>query len=188
MIADSGKLPLPDGEGEEESGPENDTGAGGEERAESGLTVIHDARMTERAVREGWLKGPWDTHQSAASIRRKESGGHELTIHEETLAIVGERLKSPKELVSLVAARTVVAMEGQNQRERQPANGGVTINNNGPAIQVVKRDDWFGNDAHNRTAEGVAAPAPGAAVSGEVQGPGQRPALGENGNGPAGRN
>lgn len=50
-------------------------------------------------------------------------------------------------------------------------------------VTIVEDENWYGNDAHDKAAQGIASSVRSAAESSTVQGSGLRPALGQNGNG-----
>lgn len=98
---------------------------------------------------------------------------------------IEELVEHEKPDVALTAIGRGIDMEKVNQRDDNP---GVSINAPGATLVVVKRDDWYGNRAHDLAAERAAASKASVALPGSVQDGGERSAVGKNGNGTAGHN
>jgi hypothetical protein len=86
------------------------------ERAESGLSSIRDARLTARAYEKGWIKkGRWRTQEPQNKLVEDIKEHGDITLAEEgTIAIRG-LLRSPNDRVKVAALRALVSMERQNQ-------------------------------------------------------------------------
>lgn len=89
------------------------------------------------------------------------------------------------EETAISAINALRGLDGINAKREAAAAGGNqgTQVNVAVGVRVVQRDDFYGNDAHDRDAATIAASANGHAIPGEVQGSSLRPAVGENGNG-----
>ncbi len=99
-----------------ESTPEESTGDEGPARAESGLTQLNDARLETLAVRRGWIKDRWPTHQPKRELINEITGRDDVTLAERTVLAAYELLEG-SERAKGIGARLAVTMEGQNQAD-----------------------------------------------------------------------
>lgn len=97
----------------------DERGSGGRnERAESGLSSIRDARLEAKAIRQGWIKGRWPTRLTEKELEREvESRGDGPTLIERLTLAAHKRAESDDERVSVQAIRAGVGMERQNQSD-----------------------------------------------------------------------
>lgn len=102
--------------------PESDGGAEGGNRAESGLTKLHDARLESLAVRRGWIKGRWPTGVPKGELIEQIKGKGDVTLAERT-ALAAFELLEGSERAKGIGGRIVVAMEKQNQKDDHHADG-----------------------------------------------------------------
>lgn len=65
--------------------------------------------------------------------------------------------------------------------------GNVAVQHSGE-LKIQQREDWYGNNAHDRLAETASASGAGADFASEIQAAGVRQAMGQDGNGTALRN
>ena len=101
---------------------EFDGGAEGGERAASGLTKLHDARLESLAVRRGWIKGRWPTAVPKLELIEQVRARGDLTLAERT-ALAAFELLDGSERAKGIGGRIVVAMEKQNQADEHHADG-----------------------------------------------------------------
>lgn len=102
------------------------TGTGGtggkSERGESGRTSIQDARMTARAIEQGWIPAArWDTHKPKSVLLAEIRERGDLTLVERTTLAVYELLENRDERPKGIGARCAIAMERQNQIDQLAA-------------------------------------------------------------------
>jgi hypothetical protein len=125
-------------------------------------------------MREGWpveehYRGPLVKRQVAIAIDPSVSPGEATKAFNAVLSASRQNLEIVK---------TIAGIE-------KPDAPAVNVN---VGIQIVKRDDFYANDAHNRDAESSGTSANGAAIAGTVQDADLRPKVGQNGNGTHGSN
>ncbi|MCI0361720.1 MAG: hypothetical protein L0211_24815 [Planctomycetaceae bacterium] len=73
-----------------------------------------------------------------------------------------------------------------SQRYQLEHGGSVDVTGN-VTVTVVEDEKWYGNNAHDKAAKGVASSTRSVIEPSEVQGGGMRAAMGQNGHGPDGR-
>ena len=122
--------------------PENtpdSQGVGGEERrGESGLSKIQDARLTARAVRQGWFGNVrWPTHVTKSELVKLFESRGELTAQEKALYTVIQNMDSADPRFQLIAAKTVVSMEKQNQDDEHKQIGDTVEHNHHIDISAI---------------------------------------------------
>lgn len=108
------------------------TGVGGSDRprrrdqrdvetTDAGLTPIHEARLTEMAIRRGWLGQRWPTRETAEEFQARVSKHGMTLIDKAVLAtnklLVGSNGVQPNERAQGIAIRCVLVMESQNQAD-----------------------------------------------------------------------
>jgi hypothetical protein len=90
------------------------SGAEYDRRNASGRSVIQDARLMNRAIREQWIgNGPWPLDATAAQFSETREK-RDLTLMEQTAAAVIHDLDSHDPRIRQIAVRSAVAMRGQN--------------------------------------------------------------------------
>lgn len=136
MIADGTQQPEPDE-------PEHNSRS---KRTDDGLTEIKSARMHERAVRLGWIKGDrWAldaTKEEIEALKKKRK----LTLREKTLLAAHKDIESKDSRVRQITTRNCLAMEAQNQKDEEPeapAPGSTFVVNNGPVTIDARRAELF---------------------------------------------
>lgn len=79
--------------------------------------VREDHRLTNLALRKGWIKEKrWNTEITPDELQKRMAEG-QLTLKERTLLAVMNGVASTDARVSGIAAKNVIAMEGQNLAE-----------------------------------------------------------------------
>ncbi len=135
--------------------------------------VRGDMKLLQMAARRRW---PVSRSQRKKSCQRLET-------------IIDQ---SPDDDVVIAAIRTQGVLDGINARREQAAAAepkvNVTINGGQTGIQIVQREDFYGNAAHLDDAEATVTPSQAVIESGTVQTPSVRPAVGQNGHGTNGSN
>lgn len=110
-------------------------GSGGlHTRGESGRSALQETRMTLRAVREGWLGSRWPTHATPQDFQVVLKDRGELTLKERACLAVFKGLNGGDERINQIAAKTVVAMEAQNQADER---GTTVLGHQGMSIGTV---------------------------------------------------
>ena len=131
--------------------------------------LSQDVRLLKRALRQNW---PISRHKRRRIIARLYEMVDSNEMDAETAIAAANALKG---LDGINARREAAAMVGSG-------NQGTQVNV-AVGVRVVQRDDFYGNDAHDRDAETIDASTNGHAIPGEIQDTGLRPTVGENGNG-----
>lgn len=93
----------------------NQPDAGKSERTQSGRTEIQDARLIRRAVREGWLRGRWETTTPKSEIIERVRQRGDITMNERATLENFRLLESADERTKGIAVGNAIAMERQNQ-------------------------------------------------------------------------
>jgi len=99
--------------------PDDDGGSGGPRnvRADSGLSEMRDARLTERAIRSGWIKSKrWPTGLTLDQFQEKIAGG-QATFLDRALITAQKLMNSQSERANGIGVRSIIAMESQNQSD-----------------------------------------------------------------------
>lgn len=103
---------------------ENEAGGSGgrNARAESGLSEIRDARMTARAIEQGWIGASrWDTHKPKSQLIQEIKERGDVTLAERTTLAVYELLENRDDRPKGIGARCAIAMERMNQIDEHAA-------------------------------------------------------------------
>lgn len=96
---------------------ESDGGSGGKDRAESGLTTIRESRLTELAIRRGWIKGQrWPTDATTTELMAVQRE-RDLTLRERTALAVMTDIAGNDPRIRQIAVKSAIRMEGQNQAD-----------------------------------------------------------------------
>lgn len=87
------------------------------ERADSGLTVREDAKLLERAVRNGWVKGSqrFPTRKSRRELIQEIRERGDMTLIDRTMLTAHALLESKNERAQASIIKAVTSMERQNQ-------------------------------------------------------------------------
>lgn len=102
---------------EDQDSPDATDGMSG--RIESGLTQIHDARLTRMAIKRGWLRGQrWATDTTIAELQAIKRE-RDLTLRERALLAVLSDIAGSDARVRQIAVKAVLLMESQNQKDEQ---------------------------------------------------------------------
>ena len=143
--------------------PEPPTALGSGARAESGLTLTEEGKLTQRAIT--WNPGSrWNTREPLAAAEDRQSS----TLLE-MAARTARELMAGSARAKGIGAKLVLAMEAANQRdEHEHRRQGdesrainITTNNvlTVGQIKVVEHVDWYGSQAAAASAESAESDA-----------------------------
>ena len=161
-------------------------GPGAKVRAPSGLTEIRDARLTQRALEEGWIGGTrWPTRIGSKQLHAEIQARGDATLIEQTVATAYRLLGSEDTRAKGIGAKIAVTMEAQNQADEHHAAGHKVEHTGaiGVAVQVIEDPGWYGNNAHDLPSQAAIPSATDPALTSAIQSPGLRAPLGQDGDG-----
>ena len=130
--------------------------------------MYEDKNLLKQALSKGW---PISRRKRRRIVARLYEMVDNAAIEDDTAIAAANSLKG----LDAINARREAAIAGG-----QAATAGVNI---AVGVQIVQRDDFYGNDAHDRIAQADASSGNGHAVPSEVQDAGVWPQVGQNGNG-----
>jgi len=84
--------------------------------AESGITEIRDARLTNMAVRRGWLGNRWPTRETVAEFQARVSTKG-ATLIDRAVLTTNKLMMSEDPRAMGIAVRCAITMEAQNQAD-----------------------------------------------------------------------
>lgn len=90
--------------------------------ADSGITEIRDARLTDMAIRRGWIKQRWPTRETTEEFQQRVASGGASLIDKAILS-THKLLMDGDPRAKGIAIRSVIAMEAQNQSDEHREEG-----------------------------------------------------------------
>jgi hypothetical protein len=158
-------------------------GVGGEQqRTDSGLLPLEEARILARGIKEGWIVAPWPLSATRAELdQAKESRG--LTLEEQ--AVESTMTGLSKQRGSCIHVRNVLAMKAQNMELAGVSKPQETVQHeHRHAVMIVEDEKWYGNKAHAHAAEAASSSIADHPVTSPMESSGLRAPMGQNGHGP----
>jgi len=99
------------------------TGVGGTDRShkpqgttDAGITPIHEARLTNMAVRRGWLGNRWPTRETVAEFQARVAAKG-ATLIDRAVLTTNKLMMSDDPRAMGIAVRCALTMESQNQAD-----------------------------------------------------------------------
>lgn len=124
--------------------PDPPGGLGGRStRTETGLTLIHDARLLQRGVREGWIVAKrWPTRQTQSELEKAKDSG-EITLVERAALGAFELINSGDARAIGIGCNIATVMEAQNQADEHKTQPDLHLHAQQPQLieVVVKSRD-----------------------------------------------
>lgn len=97
---------------------------GNSDRTEGGLTALKDARLTKRAVREGWIgSSRFPTREGQSEIVKRTEADEDINAIDKATLTAISLMGDADGRNQRAGAAIVVAMEAANQRDDLAGNG-----------------------------------------------------------------